>query len=111
MMSLIDKVANNIINQNTCGFTGCFNPPDWKLEKVHILTTDGGEIELAGFQDIPINRVCDEHKNDQATAMLIANKAWGIVLRSIESENPGMIEKIGKEFRMKHFDLGWQKLD
>jgi hypothetical protein len=106
----IDKIVDNIVSDSTCGYEGCFNPPVWQLTNVHILTTDNGELELGGFKDIPINRVCQEHHDDKATAMLIANKAWTIVLRDIEMSNPGWLAKIGKDFRMTHFDLGWKQL-
>lgn len=106
----VDQVAEQIIAQNTCGFTGCILPPDWQLATIRIYTTDNGEVELAGFKDDPLNRVCYEHKEDRATHMMIANKCWLIVLRDIETENPGLLKKIGKKFRMKRFELGWTKI-
>src|SRR5438105_15731127 len=105
-----EQVAEDLIAKYTCGFTDCIAAPAYLLQIVHIETTDGGEVELGGFKDDPLNQVCQVHHDDKATAMLIANKAWGIVLRSIEQENPGMLVKIGKKFRMKRFRLGWKEI-
>jgi hypothetical protein len=105
-----DEVASEIIRQNTCGLTDCFAVPTWQLALVHIWTTDGGEVQLSGFKDDPLNRVCDLHKNDVRVHKMIGNKAWLIILRQIEIENPGLIKEIGKKFRMRRIKLGWNEL-
>lgn len=110
MTDVIQEIADSIIAEKTCGFSECTNEPAFKVEAVRIWTTDGGEVELAGYKNIPLNRVCHYHKHWKKTAMMIANKCWGIILRSLEMENPGSTVGIEKHMRLKRFVITWKEI-